>query len=204
MFGSAIPYLVSDPAGKAFPLYFMKVPEPKVGKNRFHLDLVTDGPMSEKVERLVQLGARLVDLTFIKLVRTSSVDFRRSHGGSRVLPNMFREGALRGTCDDSKYVAQQHIWKTANCWIGVGVAHRDGGSGRFESPWCAYRPAASAQNRRRMRVNTQVTGLSDRRIRCGDKSQVRRSSGSCNWALGLSMFVRMIPRPTTTPTRGQC
>jgi hypothetical protein len=55
-------YLVSDPAGKAFPLYFMKVPEPKVGKNRFHLDLVTDGPMSEEVERLVQLGARLVDV----------------------------------------------------------------------------------------------------------------------------------------------
>ncbi len=55
-------YLVSDPAGKAFPLYFMKVPEPKVGKNRFHLDLVTDDPMSEEVDRLVKLGARLVDV----------------------------------------------------------------------------------------------------------------------------------------------
>ena len=31
-------YLVSDPTGTASPLYFMKVPEPKVGKNRFHLD----------------------------------------------------------------------------------------------------------------------------------------------------------------------
>ena len=55
-------YLVSDPAGKAFPLYFMKVPEPKVGKNRFHLDLVTDGSMSEEVDRLVKLGARLIDV----------------------------------------------------------------------------------------------------------------------------------------------
>jgi hypothetical protein len=55
-------YLVSDPAGKAFPLYFMKVPEPKVGKNRFHLDLETDGSMSEEVDRLVKLGARLVDV----------------------------------------------------------------------------------------------------------------------------------------------
>ena len=55
-------YLVSDPAGKAFPLYFMKVPEPKVGKNRFHLDLVTEGSMSEEVDRLVKLGARLVDV----------------------------------------------------------------------------------------------------------------------------------------------
>jgi hypothetical protein len=55
-------YLVSDPAGKAFPLYFMKVPEPKMGKNRFHLDLVTEGSMSEEVDRLVRLGARVVDV----------------------------------------------------------------------------------------------------------------------------------------------
>jgi hypothetical protein len=55
-------YLVSDPAGKAFPLYFMKVPEPKVGKNRFHLDLVTDGSMPEEVDRLVKLGARVIDV----------------------------------------------------------------------------------------------------------------------------------------------
>jgi hypothetical protein len=55
-------YLVSDPDGKAFPLYFMKVPEPKVGKNRFHLDLLTDGPMSVEVDRLVRLGARLVEI----------------------------------------------------------------------------------------------------------------------------------------------
>jgi len=55
-------YLVSEPQGRAFPLYFMKVPEPKVGKNRFHLDLVTDGSMSEEVERLVKLGARLVEV----------------------------------------------------------------------------------------------------------------------------------------------
>jgi hypothetical protein len=55
-------YLVSDPQGNAFPLYFMEVPEPKVGKNRFHLDLVTDGSMSEEVERLVKLGARLVEV----------------------------------------------------------------------------------------------------------------------------------------------
>jgi hypothetical protein len=118
-------------------------------------------------------------LTFIKLVRTSSVDFRRSHGGSRAFPNMFREGALCGTCDDSKYIAQQRISETANCWIGVGVAHRDGGSGRFESPWCAFRPAASAQNRRPMRMNPQLTGLSDRRIRCGDKSQGWRGRCGC-------------------------
>lgn len=36
-------FLVSDPAGSATPLYFMRVSEPKVGKNRLHLDSVTDG-----------------------------------------------------------------------------------------------------------------------------------------------------------------
>ncbi len=30
----------------------------KVGKNRWHVDLVTDGPVSEEVDRLVTLGAR--------------------------------------------------------------------------------------------------------------------------------------------------
>ena len=40
----------------------MKVPEPKVGKNRFHLDVVTDGSMPEAVDRLVKLGARLIDV----------------------------------------------------------------------------------------------------------------------------------------------
>jgi len=40
----------------------MKVPEPKVRKNRFHLDLVTNGSMSEEVDRLVELGARLIEV----------------------------------------------------------------------------------------------------------------------------------------------
>jgi len=51
---------VSDAAGVAFPMYFMKVPEPGVGKNRWHVDLVTPGAMSDEVDRLVKLGARLV------------------------------------------------------------------------------------------------------------------------------------------------
>ena len=45
----------------ATPLYFMKVPEPKTEKNRLHLDLVTEGSMETEVERLVALGARLVE-----------------------------------------------------------------------------------------------------------------------------------------------
>jgi Glyoxalase-like domain len=40
----------------------MKVPEPKVGKNRLHLDLVTSGPMQAEVTRLAQAGAQLVEV----------------------------------------------------------------------------------------------------------------------------------------------
>lgn len=55
-------FLVSDPGGSATPLYFMKVPEPKVGKNRMHLDLVTDGPLDDEIGRLRALGAHLVEV----------------------------------------------------------------------------------------------------------------------------------------------
>ena len=43
--------------GNASPLVLQEVPEPKAGKNRMHLDLVTDEVEAE-VERLEGLGAR--------------------------------------------------------------------------------------------------------------------------------------------------
>lgn len=46
-----------DPGGKRPYLLFNRVPEPKVVKNRVHLDLGTDD-MDGEVERLIQLGAR--------------------------------------------------------------------------------------------------------------------------------------------------
>ena len=55
-------FLVSDPAGAGGSLYFMKVPEPKVGKNRLHLDLVTPGSMEAEVARLVEAGAQVVEV----------------------------------------------------------------------------------------------------------------------------------------------
>jgi predicted enzyme related to lactoylglutathione lyase len=55
-------FLVSDPAGTGGSLYFMKVPEPKTGKNRLHLDVVTSGSMEAEVARLVEAGAQLVEV----------------------------------------------------------------------------------------------------------------------------------------------
>lgn len=55
-------FKVSDPDGTGEALYFMKVPEPKVTKNRLHLDLLTDGPMEIEVARLVEAGASVVEV----------------------------------------------------------------------------------------------------------------------------------------------
>jgi hypothetical protein len=43
-------------------LLFITVPEPKRGKNRLHLDLVPlESPRDEEVDRLLAIGATLVD-----------------------------------------------------------------------------------------------------------------------------------------------
>jgi hypothetical protein len=55
-------FQVSDPAGAGGSLYFMKVPEPKAGKNRLHLDLVTPAPMEAEVARLASAGAEVVEV----------------------------------------------------------------------------------------------------------------------------------------------
>ena len=52
---------VSDPDGRGPRLFFQRVPEPKAGKNRLHLDLNV-GPerIDEEVARLGRLGATVV------------------------------------------------------------------------------------------------------------------------------------------------
>jgi len=49
----------TDPARSEPAWYFAKVPEPKVAKNRVHLDLTTPDP--DFVQRLVALGATVVE-----------------------------------------------------------------------------------------------------------------------------------------------
>jgi len=46
--------------GIASPLLLQRVPEPKAGKNRMHLDIVVDDIEAE-VDRLQALGARRID-----------------------------------------------------------------------------------------------------------------------------------------------
>ena len=60
--GSAGEVLLVDPAGQGPSLGFMKVPEPKMVKNRVHLDLhVTETSLEEEVARLVAAGAHAIE-----------------------------------------------------------------------------------------------------------------------------------------------
>lgn len=60
-----------DPVGHGHPLFFVNVPEPKTVKNRVHLDLVTDLPMADEVERLVAAGRRQSRCTSTRLNSTT-------------------------------------------------------------------------------------------------------------------------------------
>ncbi len=55
-------WVVGDPDGLATRLVFVEVPEPKVVKNRVHVDLVPDdGSSTGELDRIVDLGALIVD-----------------------------------------------------------------------------------------------------------------------------------------------
>ena len=51
---------ISDPSGRTRGIYFQPVPEPKVAKNRLHMDLRPEISMDEEVERLRGLGATVI------------------------------------------------------------------------------------------------------------------------------------------------
>jgi hypothetical protein len=55
-------YQVGNGGPSGPSLYFMKVPERKVVKNRLHLDLLAEGSIEPEIARLVEAGARIVDL----------------------------------------------------------------------------------------------------------------------------------------------
>jgi hypothetical protein len=53
----------SDPAGAEPRLFFQRVPEGKVAKNRVHLDVhVDEERKTAEVERLIGLGAKLIEV----------------------------------------------------------------------------------------------------------------------------------------------
>lgn len=53
--------MIADPAESGPTLYFAPVPEPKVVKNRAHLDIGPETTMAAEVDRLAALGASAVE-----------------------------------------------------------------------------------------------------------------------------------------------
>lgn len=52
--------VLRDPSGTGLGLFLQRVPEPKIAKNRAHVDLVAPGPRGPEVERLIQLGGQVL------------------------------------------------------------------------------------------------------------------------------------------------
>jgi predicted enzyme related to lactoylglutathione lyase len=50
-------YSAGPPAEDGIRMYFVTVPEPKVAKNRIHLDVIPPGDQQQEIERLTGLGA---------------------------------------------------------------------------------------------------------------------------------------------------
>lgn len=84
---------IVDPQGLQPRILFMKVPEPKVVKNRVHLDLhVAD--MAAEVKRLLGLGATRIGMAF----RHHSFPVRRVIRSSRPAPARHGNGGGRVGC----------------------------------------------------------------------------------------------------------
>jgi predicted enzyme related to lactoylglutathione lyase len=109
---------ISDPSARTSGAFFQSVPEPKVVKNRVHLDLRPTTTMAEEVERLRHLGA----------APTRFVD--EGHGSWTVMGDpegnefcVLRAGAEGGKRDrggiDSVVVDSNDWRRVADFWIAA-------------------------------------------------------------------------------------
>ena len=106
--------------GTRFELLFLPVPEPKVGKNRIHLDLTTTSvdDQDETVARLIELGARRIDVgqgpddPHVVLADPEGNEFCIIEPENKFLAGCGRLGSI--TCDGSPEVG--YFWSEALGW----------------------------------------------------------------------------------------
>jgi len=106
--------------GTRFGILFEPVPEPKVGRNRLHLDLTTisDEDQQESVERLVELGARHIDVgqgpddRHVVLADPEGNEFCIIEPENNFLADCGRLGSI--TCDGTREVG--YFWSAALGW----------------------------------------------------------------------------------------
>ena len=106
--------------GTRFELSFFPVPESKTGKNRLHLDLTTTSvdDQEETVERLVELGARHIDIGqrpdegHVVLADPEGNEFCVIAPNNNFLAGCERLGSI--TCDGTREVG--YFWSAALGW----------------------------------------------------------------------------------------
>jgi catechol 2,3-dioxygenase-like lactoylglutathione lyase family enzyme len=106
--------------GTSFRVLFLPVPEEKAGKNRIHLDLTSTSldDQAESVERLIELGARHVDIgqgpdePHVVLADPEGNEFCVIEPDNSFLAGCGRLGSI--TCDGTR--AAGYFWSAALGW----------------------------------------------------------------------------------------
>jgi predicted enzyme related to lactoylglutathione lyase len=106
--------------GTRFQILFLPVPEQKVGANRLHLDLTSTSlaDQRESVERLVELGARHIDVgqsaddRHVVLADPEGNEFCIIEPENNFLADCGRFGSI--TCDGTREVG--YFWSAALGW----------------------------------------------------------------------------------------
>jgi Glyoxalase-like domain len=143
--------------GTSFLFEFARVPEPKVGKNRIHLDLVSETPghQSEMVDRLIALGASRIDIGQGEAAWTVMADPEGNEFCVVVRGEFLATTGLIGAIvfEPADYPAVGRFWSEATGWPVVydrdgDIAIRDpSGRGPFITFGPPVRTAKTAKNR---------------------------------------------------------
>jgi predicted enzyme related to lactoylglutathione lyase len=124
--------LLVDPSKRTRGIYFQSVPEPKVVKNRVHLDLRPATTMAQEVERLRQLGA--TELRYVDEGHGSWTVMGDTEGNEFCVLRAAGEGGKRDAPGIDSIVVDADDWRlVADFWIAaLGYRDLEAGDGGVE------------------------------------------------------------------------
>ena len=109
---------ISDPSVRTSGAFFQQVPEPKVVKNRVHLDLRPTTTMAEEVERLRHLGA--APIRFVDEGHGSWTVMGDPEGNEFCVLRAGAEGGRRDRGGIDSVVVDSNDWRgVADFWIAA-------------------------------------------------------------------------------------
>lgn len=123
---------IRDPSGSARGMDFQRVPEPKVVKNRVHIDLRAPETMAEEVERIRALGAS--ELRFVEEGAGWWTVMADPEGNEFCILRGVGEGARRSTPGlDSIVIDAGDPFPVAGFWVAaLGYAEHERGDTGIE------------------------------------------------------------------------